>query len=174
MGDISNRNISITASFTGAEIIIYGAIDPSIYNHNNIFITVTGPRIDAKLRKKVKSLGLWVLERRHFNISNLPSYYAIASNTNQNEMEEATFILNEIGWKNIKIKLNENINIEEQNNIKEILRKIYLEKKLYVSNLNKVNIIRDTLFRSEFELPATAQVGSYEVNMYLVSKKEKN
>ena len=173
LGDISNRNISITASFTGAEIIIYGAIDPSIYEHNNIFITVTGPRIDAKLRKKVKSLGLWVLERRYFNISNLPSYYAIASNTNQSEMEEATFILNEIGWKNIKIKLNENINIEEQNNIKEILKKIYLEKKLYVSNLNKVNIIRDTLFRSEFELPATAQVGSYEVNMYLVSKEGK-
>ena len=112
-------------------------------------------------------MGIWVLERRHFNIPNLPSYYAIASNTNENEMEEATFILNEIGWKNIKIKLNENINIEEQNNIKEILRKIYLEK-IYVSNLNKVNIIRDTLFRSEFELPATAQVGSYEVNMYLV------
>ena len=48
LGDISNRNISITASFTGAEIIIYGAIDPSIYEYNNIFITVTGPRMDAK------------------------------------------------------------------------------------------------------------------------------
>ena len=48
LGDISNRNISITASFTGAEIIIYGAIDPTIYEYNNIFITVTGPRVDAK------------------------------------------------------------------------------------------------------------------------------
>jgi len=38
LGDISNRNISITASFTGAEIIIYGAIDPTIYEYNNIFI----------------------------------------------------------------------------------------------------------------------------------------
>ena len=173
LGDISNRNISITASFTGAEIIIYGAIDPKIYNHNNIFITVTGPRINAKLRKKVKSLGFWVLERRHINISNLPSYYAIASNTNQNDMAEATFMLNEIGWKNIKMTFESNIDVEKEKHIIDTLRTLYLDKKIYVSKLNQVNIIRDILFRSEFELPATAQVGNYEVNMYLISKEGK-
>ena len=171
LGDISDRNISITASFTGANIIIYGAIDPQIYDHNNIYITVVGPKTEIRLRKKVKNLGFWVLERNYIKVKDIPSYYAIGSNTTINNMEDSTFIINEIGWKNINIKSNKTISANEKQYYLTILKNLFLDKKLYVSKLNQVNIIRNTLFRSEFELPATAQVGTYEVNMYLLSKE---
>ena len=173
LGDISDRNISITASFTGANIIIYGSIDPKIYNYNNIYITVVGPKTNLKLRKKSKILGLWVLEKKYINIDNLPSYYAIASNANSNNFSGSTFKINEIGWENVNLDFPQYNSVKEKQFYFNILKDLYLDKKLYVSKLSKINVIRDTLFRSEFELPATALVGSYEVNMFLISKEGK-
>ena len=171
LGDISNRNISITASFTGANIIIYGAIDPNIYVHNNIYITVIGPKKTLRLRKKINKFGFWLLDKEFVDIYDMPSYYALASNINDSDMKEPVFIVNEIGWENIKFKPINKISDEEKKIKLDILKKIYISEKLYVPKLNGINIIRNTLFRSEFELPATAQVGNYEVYMYLVSKE---
>jgi len=171
LGDISSRNISITASFTGANIIIYGSIDPKIYEYNNIYITVVGPKTKAKLRKKIKTFGFWVLEKKYINIDYLPAYYAISSNTNNNNINGSTFKINEIGWKNINLNFSKYSSVKEEQFYLSILKNLYLERKLYVSKLNEINVIRDTLFRSEFELPATAQVGNYEVNMFLISKE---
>ncbi len=171
LGDISNRNISITASFTGANIIIYGSIDPKIYDYNNIYITVVGPKTKIKLRKKIKTIGFWILEKKYINIDRLPSYYAIASNINSNNFTGSTFKINEIGWENINLDFYQNNSVKEKEFYLNILKDLYLEKKLYVSKLNKINVIRDTLFKAEFELPATALVGNYEVNMFLISKE---
>jgi len=171
LGDIPNRNISITASFTGANIIIYGTIDPKIYDYNDIYITVVGPKTEVKLRKKSKYFGFWVLEKKYIYIDYLPSYYAIASNTNKDFFNGSTFKINEIGWKNIDIHFSKYITTKERNSYLNIIKDLYLEKKLYVSKLGKINVIRNTLFRSEFELPATAEVGNYEVNMFLISKE---
>ena len=123
------------------------------------------------MRKKSKTFGFWVLERKYININNLPSYYAIASNTNSNNFSGSTFKINEIGWANINLDFSQYNSIQEKQYYLNILKDLYLDKKLYVSKLSKINVIRETLFRSEIELPATASVGNYEVNMFLISKE---
>ena len=170
LGDISNRDINITASFKGAKIIIYGVVNPEIYNDTNIYVSVVGPKTKAKLRKKVNRYGLWLSDNQYININYIPSYYAISSNNEVHNMSSSLFKSIEIGWNNINILGLENKKHSEQYYYKEKLKEIYQEKQLYVSKLNQLDVIENTLFRAEFNLPVITPIGDYEVNMYLVDK----
>ena len=170
LGDIANKDINITASFNGAKIVIYGVVDPKIYNYTNIYVSVVGPNIEAKLRKKVNRYGVWFLDNKYININFIPSYYAISSNNKIYNMSSSLFKSMEFGWSNINIVGLENKKDSEQNYYKKRLKEIYTEKQLYVSKLNELNVIENTLFRAEFNLPAITPIGHYEVNMYLVNK----
>jgi len=170
LGDISNRDINITASFKGAKIIIYGVVDPEIYNDTNIYVSVVGPKTKAKLWKKVNRYGLWISDNQYININYIPSYYAISSNNETHNMSSSLFKYIEIGWSNLNILGLENKKNSEQYYYKKKLEEIYREKQLYVSKLNQLNVIENTLFRAEFNLPVITPIGNYEVNMYLVNK----
>jgi len=85
-------------------------------------------------------------------------------------MRGSLFKSMEFGWSNINILGLENKKDSEKNYYKKKLKEIYKEKQLYVSKLNELNVIENTLFRVEFNLPAITPIGDYTVNMYLVNK----
>ena len=54
LSKVLNEDINITASFDGAKITVYGAIDPKLHNDTVIIITVLGPSAKLKISKKIK------------------------------------------------------------------------------------------------------------------------
>ena len=53
LADIVDKDINITASFDGAKIVIYGAIDTKLHKDSILIINVLGPSSHLKIRKKV-------------------------------------------------------------------------------------------------------------------------
>ncbi|MCX8230993.1 MAG: TIGR02186 family protein, partial [Alphaproteobacteria bacterium] len=83
--DMSESSISITSSFTGKDIILFGAVDmPS-----DIVVIVQGPREKMVVRRKGRVSGIW-MNRRSVTFPDVPAYYAVASNRPLDEIASQT------------------------------------------------------------------------------------
>ena len=171
LSNIINENINITASFDGAKIIVYGAIDPKLYNDSVIIITILGPPSKIKISKKKKYFGVWLVSANNTKLLNAPGYYAMATNnTDFTLVNSALFKKNEIGWENMKINMVNGKNLKkDKEDYKNILKLFYTNKNLLVIEKSGVVILEDTLFRANFELPGITPIGEYKVNTFLVS-----
>ena len=58
--DVVDKDINVTASFDGAKIVIYGAIDTKLHKDSILIINVLGPSSHLKIRKKEKFWGVWL------------------------------------------------------------------------------------------------------------------
>ena len=64
--DVSQRNIEIAYSFTGAELLLFGAIlypggrVPGAEQPTDIVVVVKGPTQSVLVREKEKVAGIWV------------------------------------------------------------------------------------------------------------------
>jgi hypothetical protein len=68
--DVSQRNIEIAYSFTGAELLLFGAIlypggrGPAAARPTDIVVVVKGPTQSILVREKEKVAGIWVNAQR--------------------------------------------------------------------------------------------------------------
>ena len=172
LSKVLNEDINITASFDGAKITVYGAIDPKLYNDTVIIITVLGPSSKLKISKKKKYFGVWLVSANNSKLLNAPGYYAMATNDNNLTLANSEFLKeNEIGWDNVKINTAKGMSLEEdKEGYKNILKTFYKKRNLLVIEKSDIEIFEDTLFRVDFELPGTTPIGEYKVNTFLVNK----
>ena len=79
---LSQNAVSITASFVGSEILIYGAVrreSPAPTGAPlEVIITVEGPALPQIVRRKDRRFGIWI-NRAEVTIDRAPSFYAVAS-----------------------------------------------------------------------------------------------
>src|SRR5262249_29762860 len=80
---VSNHPVQINSSFTGAELLLFGTVEPNGVARErpsyDIVVTVTGPRQDVVTRRKARVVGIWVnAESRTFTAA--PTYLAVLSN----------------------------------------------------------------------------------------------
>ncbi|HJZ44518.1 MAG TPA: TIGR02186 family protein, partial [Hyphomicrobiaceae bacterium] len=81
--DVSARNVAVTSSFNGTEIVIFGAVDnsqqPSAESgYYDVLIVVEGVPGRLVARHKNNVAGLW-LNTSSATFDLVPSYYAMAS-----------------------------------------------------------------------------------------------
>ena len=81
--DVSARTVSVTSSFNGTEIVIFGAVDnsqqPSAESgYYDVVIVVEGVPGRVVARRKNNVAGLW-LNTSSATFDAVPSYYAVAS-----------------------------------------------------------------------------------------------
>ena len=172
LSKVLNNDINITASFDGAKIIVYGAIDPKFYDDSVIIITILGPRLKLKVSQKKKYFGIWLVNANNTNFLNAPGYYAIAtSNSNLSKTDSAFLKENQIGWKNLKINMDNSIGLNNNKEAYRNLLKIFYENRnLLVIEKSSIDILNGTLFRVDFDLPGITPTGKYKVNTFLVNK----
>ena len=78
---LSQNEIDITATFTGSEILLFGAIrrDAPVPDGNlGIIVTVAGPEGPVTVRRKERRFGIWV-NVDDVKIAAAPSFYAVAT-----------------------------------------------------------------------------------------------
>ena len=79
LSGLSENKISITTSFTGSELLVFGSIkrDTSTsVRDSDVIIEIIGPELPITVRKKRKVLGIWV-NTNPVKINDSPSFYAI-------------------------------------------------------------------------------------------------
>ena len=101
--DVSQRKINIQSRFTGAELLMFGAI---IYPRGvapegqvDVAVVLRGPTRPIILREKQKVAGIWV-NAESIDFRSAPAYYAIASSRPIEKIVDArTAAIYELGRK---------------------------------------------------------------------------
>lgn len=172
--DVSTRNVSVTSSFTGTEIVVFGAIDNSrqpsaesgLYD---VVVVVEGTPSRITARKKEPVLGIW-LNTSSTSFDGVPSYYAIATTRPLDEVApEATLIGYEIGFEHVRMNptSQERLPPAQMKAFREAVVRLKQKEGLYVAEPHGVVFIGKSLFRATIALPANVTVGPFDTRVYL-------
>jgi len=74
VADLTSHLIGISAGFTGASVVLFGATD----GPGDIVVVVRGPERDIVVRRKRQVAGIWVNAKGE-TFAKVPSFYSLAS-----------------------------------------------------------------------------------------------
>ena len=169
---LSQNRVAITANFDGSEILIYGAVKRETPTPTDstldMIITVEGPSVPLVIRRKEKLAGIWI-NGASVRIDSAPSFYTVATSG-----PLATILSNTDDLRN-KITIPQviravGISAEASNSsdFVEALQRIRLQNDSYRIAENSVQLVEETLFRTDVVLPANLTEGNYRVRMFLL------
>ena len=76
---LSQSDVSITSTFAGSEILVFGAVkDAPPGAEHEVIVTVAGPLEPVVVRRKARMAGIWV-NAESAEIDAAPSFYAVAT-----------------------------------------------------------------------------------------------
>ena len=170
--DVSQREIEIRYSFTGADLLLFGAIlypggrvpsEPA-----DIAVVVKGPVEPIVVREKQKVAGIWMnVESTRFRSA--PAFYAVASSRPLDELvDERTAAIYELGLDNLQLSPGSGAPAEVQRRFEAGLVDLMRREGLYVENPRGVEITNGVLYRAHVSIPAQVPVGDYTAETFLI------
>jgi uncharacterized protein (TIGR02186 family) len=152
---------------------MFGAIDPADdTNSKDVIVTVKGPESKTVLRRKERAFGIWVNSGSAV-FNDAPGFYAAFATRPLDEilspLEQGS---SEIGLNNLALKTSRerfspNIETEWRN---ALLRNMK-NAGLYDSQIGKITMLSDQLFRTDLHLPANVPTGTYTIGFYTVQNQ---
>lgn len=170
--DVSQREVEIQYSFTGAELLLFGAI---VYPDGrpperpaDIVVVLKGPDQAITMREKQKIAGIWV-NADSARFLSAPSFYAMASSRPIDRIvDERTAAIYEMGVDKLQLSpssLNESDEIDRfQAGLVDLRRRTGL----FVERPGTVEITDGVLYRARLPLSARVIVGDYTAETFLV------
>ena len=161
--DLSESTVEISSTFSGADILLFGAYDGQ--KNDDIIVVVSGQKGEVKVDKKEKKFGIWMITESII-FSNIPKYYYIASNrkieeiTNKTEIKKRKLDLNSFELKNNKIDY-KNLDKKWYKALKRNMNK----KQFWKIEENSITLNKNTLFRKTLSLPSNVSTGMYNVKI---------
>jgi uncharacterized protein (TIGR02186 family) len=166
--DVSARSIEIRYSFTGAQLLLFGAIVypdgrvPSEEAH--IAVVVKGPVQPIVVREKHKIAGIWMNADSH-RFRSAPSYYAIAtSEPIKTLVDERTAAIYELGLDNLQLSPGGGALPDKERRFEAGLLDLRKRQGLYA-----VEISEGVLYRARIDIPSQVPVGTYTAETFLIS-----
>jgi uncharacterized protein (TIGR02186 family) len=168
---LSQSEVSITANFTGSEIIIYGAVKRDAPAPKTprleVIVTVEGPATPLIIRKKNRRSGIWV-NTDSVQIDLAPSFYAVATTGPIAEILSDTENLRyQITIPRAIRAIGISAEAENSGDFIAALLRIREREDRYRLAEGAVELTDATLFRADVVLPANLTEGDYRVRMYL-------
>ena len=179
--DVSARTVSVTSSFNGTEIVIFGAVDnsqqPSAESgYYDVVIVVEGVPGRVVARRKNNVAGLW-LNTSSAAFDAVPSYYAVASTRPLEEIASEEFRASHgIGFQHLRMMpafgQAQALSSEDLKEFREAVIRLKQKDGLYVQDPYSVAFIGRSLFRSAIELPANVTVGPFTTRVLLFRQEQ--
>ena len=165
---LSQNEIDITATFTGSEILLFGAIrrDAPVPDGNlGIIVTVAGPEVPVTVRRKERRFGIWV-NVDDVKIAAAPSFYAVATSADLSKvLRPSEDLINRITIPQVVRHVGTNV-LDSQSFSRALMR-IREENNQYQRLGGAVSISRDTLFQTRIQMPANLTEGFYVAKIFL-------
>lgn len=170
--EVSQDEIEIIYSFTGAELLLFGAI---LYPGGrlpdrpaDIAVTLRGPVQSILVREKQKVAGVWV-NADSTQFRSVPSFYAVASSRPIAEMvDERTAAIFELGLDNLQLSPAGTIDPAEQRRFLSGLVDLNRREGLYKQQEGSVEILEGVLYQARLSIPASVPTGTYTAETFLV------
>lgn len=172
--DVSQRNIEIAYSFTGAELLLFGAIlypggrVPEGTARTDVVIVVKGPTQSIVIREKEKVAGIWVNAGR-LRYRSAPSFYAVASSRPIEQLVDArTRAIYELGLDSLQLSPASPAPSDVQDRFTRGLVEQRRRNGLFYEAPRAVEITDDVLYRARIAIPARVPVGRFTAETFLI------
>jgi uncharacterized protein (TIGR02186 family) len=172
--DISARRVDIRYTFTGAQLLLFGAI---VYpggrpppHPADIVVVLRGPVQPILVREKQKIAMIWMnADSNRFRSA--PSYYAVASSRPLPDLvDERTAAIYEMGLHNLQLSPGGGALPEKERRFEAGLLDLRKRHGLYSENPHGVEIANGVLYRATITIPSQVPVGTYTAETFLVDR----
>ncbi len=170
--DVSQRHVEIRYSFTGAELLLFGAI---LYpggrlprERTDVAVVLKGPVESIVVREKRKVAGIW-MNADSARFRSAPGFYAIASSRPLAQLIDArTAAIYELGLDSLQLSPSSGGRLDEQQRFADGLVDLRRRGGLYVADGTGVEITDGVLYRARITIPARVPVGRYTAETFLI------
>ena len=170
--DVSARRVEIRYSFTGAQLLLFGAIlypggrvpeDPP-----EIAVVLRGPVEPILVREKQKIAGIW-MNAESARFRSAPGFYAVASSEPIADLvDERTAAIYEIGVSNLQLSPGTGAVPEKARRFEAGLLDLRRRRGLYYEDPDGVEITAGVLYRARISIPSEVPVGTYTAETFLI------
>ncbi|WP_294393866.1 TIGR02186 family protein [uncultured Sphingomonas sp.] len=170
--DVSETTIEIAYSFTGAELLLFGAI---LYPPRHkprpgteVVVVVKGPPETVVLREKAKVGGIWI-NHATARFRDAPTFYSVASSRPVD-----AFVPFPVAWRhglgvaNLPLHQEGSSDLAERQRFREGFLNLKLDSQLYSEHPDAVSIREDVLYRALIPLPPRVPTGRFTAETFLV------
>jgi uncharacterized protein (TIGR02186 family) len=170
--DVSQRQIDIQSGFTGAELLLFGAI---IYPRGvapegqiDVAVVLRGPTRPITLREKQKIAGIWI-NADSSDFRSVPAYYAIASSRPLGAIVDSkTAAIYELGLDKLQLSPSGEVDAKEQRRFVTGLVDLKQRGGLFRQEAGSVEITDQVLYRARLAIPSSVPVGTYTAETLLI------
>ncbi len=167
---LSQDQIEITSSYTGTELIVFGAIesgDVQPVGDRDVVVVLRGPNADMTVRRKVRVAGVWI-NRDAMTLYGMPGYYFVASKRPLAEITpEETRQRYQIGLSTVQPESTSTHTPSKAEPFRLAAIRGRARDGLYRSDPSGVEFLSYSLFRVRVPVPASAPRGQYMAEVYL-------
>jgi len=172
--DVSQREVEIQYSFTGADLLLFGAI---VYPDGrqpkkpaDIMVVLKGPDQSITMREKQKVAGIWV-NADSTTFRSVPGYYAVAASKPLKDIvDERTAAIYEFGLGSLQLSPSGTIDPTAQDRFAAGLVDRQRRQSLYSEDDRGVTITDDVLYRARIWLPSSVPIGTYTAETFAIRK----
>jgi uncharacterized protein (TIGR02186 family) len=176
ISDVSQNSVEIEYSFTGADILVYGAIlrpgGQMAKAAPGIAVVLRGPGQPITVRRKERVAGIWV-NRFAVRFETAPSLYRLATSAPiRSLVDERTAAIYEIGLENLQLSPASGESPAEIDAFEKGLLDLRSREGLYAQDENGVVLTENILYRARIGIPARVPVGRYLIEIHLIEDGE--
>ena len=172
--DISSRSVEIRYSFTGAQLLLFGAIlypgGKAPARPADIVVVLRGPVQPIVVREKQKIAGVWMnADSNRFRSA--PSFYAVASSRPISSLvDERTAAIYEMGLQNLQLSPGGGALPEKDRRFEAGLLDLRRRQGLFAEHPRGVEVSQSVLYRATISIPSQVPVGTYTAETFLVDR----
>ncbi|HEY8592198.1 MAG TPA: TIGR02186 family protein [Sphingomicrobium sp.] len=172
--DISARQVQIRYSFSGAQLLLFGAI---VYPGGrtpdrpaDVAVVLRGPVQPILIREKQKIAGVWMnADSNRFRSA--PSFYAVASSRPIPQLvDERTASIYELGIHNLQLSPGGGALPEKERRFEAGLIDLRTRSGLFAESPHGVEITDGILYRAVITIPSQVPVGTYTAETFLIDR----
>jgi uncharacterized protein (TIGR02186 family) len=168
---LSTDLIQITSNFTGTDIVLFGAIEPTEEagpaKDQDLVVVIRGPQVDMTVRRKERVFGIWV-NREQAVLTGLPGYYFLASTRPLDDIASlATQLRFRLGTANLDATALGGVKPDELAAFRAAAIRDRKREHLYWESPTGIEFLSRTLFRARIAVPASVPPGEYRAEVYL-------
>jgi uncharacterized protein (TIGR02186 family) len=172
--DISARQVQIRYSFTGAQLLLFGAV---VYpggrppdRQVDIAVVLRGPVQPILVREKQKIAMIW-MNADSDRFRSAPSFYAVASSRPISDLlDERTAAIYELGLHNLQLSPGGGALPEKERRFEAGLLDLRSRHGLYSEYPHGIEITGGVLYRAVITIPSQVPVGTYTAETFLIDR----
>ncbi|WP_116083221.1 TIGR02186 family protein [Tropicimonas sp. IMCC34011] len=172
VADLSQNRVSITTSFDGSELLVFGAIRRGGTEREeedvDVIVTLEGPQHPVTVREAERRAGIWV-NTESFDIAAAPAVYRIATSHPLDDiLTDGSDLVHRVTVERVIRTGGIPDHFEQAGEFIDALVRIREASGLYAMQEGTVQIAEQSLFRTTFELPSSIEEGNYRVRIFLL------